>query len=98
MSTYVIDGSGRAVIDKDSDANLDYSLDWTNWLETGDAITGLTVLVQGVTLVSSQYSGALTTAWLSGGTVGDRAVVTFRISCSSGRIDDRSIYLKIKDR
>lgn len=99
MSTYVIDGSGRPVIDKDPDAILDYSIDLTDWLsDPVDTISSLLVLTTGVDLDAYSFSGAICTAWVSGGTEGDRAIVTFRFTTTGGRTDDRSIYLKIKSR
>lgn len=33
VQTYVVDKQGRAIIPKDPDATLDYSADWTAWLD-----------------------------------------------------------------
>lgn len=99
MTTYVIDGSGRAVIEKDPNAVLDYSIDLTDWLSDPlDTLTSLLVLGTGVTVLTYSFTGAICTAWVSGGTEGDRAIVTFRFTTTGGRTDDRSIYLKIKSR
>lgn len=98
-TTYVIDGSGKSTIDKDPDAVLDYSVDWSAWLTAvSDTISTFSVVTTGVTIASSSFVGAITTAWISGGTVGEKVQVTFRITTTGGRTDDRSIYLKIKER
>ena len=99
MLTYELDSSGRATIDKDPAAVLDYSFNWTDYLAgLTDVISSFTVIAAGVTINSFSFSGATTTAWVSGGVVGEKVQVTFRIVTVGGRTDDRSIYLKIKER
>jgi len=101
MSSYIVDSSGRYVIDKDPNAVLDYSIDWDAWVTPlGVNIVSLDVIVNGVTVVASFFNGTVTTAYISGGTVGEKATVTFRITTSGtpARVDDRTIYLKIVER
>jgi len=83
---------------KDPDAVLDYSVDWSDWLD-GDAITASQWIVPaGLTLDSSTNSTTATTAWLSGGAVRFRYTVTNRITTASGRVDDRSIVVQVVGR
>lgn len=98
-TTYVLDGAGRPVIEKDPDAILDYTVDWVDYLtDVTDAIASYQVLTTGVTIVSTAQNTTKITAWLSGGIEGDKVQVTYRIVTAAGRTDDRSIYLKIKQR
>jgi hypothetical protein len=101
--TYVITGTGtdaKATIVKDPDAVLDYTFDWTTWLAlVTDTISSKTITVDtGITCTSSSISGTTVIVWLSGGSVGATYKVTCRIVTASGRTDDRSIYVKIKER
>ena len=98
-TTYVIDAAGRPIIDKDPNSILDYTIDWAEYLaDVVDTIASFSVTSTGLTVVSSFQSGTKVTAWLSGGTEGDKVMVTYQIVTAIGRRDDRSIYLKIKQR
>lgn len=85
-------------VTKDPNAVLDYVFDWTEWLTGGDTISTHEVLVTGATLGSSTRSGAVVTAWISGGTVNQAASVTCRITTTLGRTDDRTLHLTIVER
>ena len=98
MPTFVIDGSGRAVIEKDPNDVLDYTVDWVNILTPiSDTIVSQQIVTTGVTVNSSSFATTKQTAWIAGGTVGERVQVTYRIVTAGGRTFDRSIYLKIKE-
>lgn len=99
--TFVIDSRGRATMDKDPNAILDYSWDWTAWLSAlnGDTISSATVSVTGgLTVGTVGHDATFVTAWLSSGTVGVRATATCRIVTVGGRTEDRTIYLYIRER
>ena len=83
---------------KDKDSTLDYEFDWAAWLTGGETITARTVTVTGVTLVESTASTTAVVAWVSGGTVGTTATVACKITTSAGRIDERTITLRIAER
>ena len=87
---------------KDPDATLDYTIDWSAWLEDGDTIAGSqwvvpTDLTQDAPATNTDTT---TTVWLSGGTAGADYVVTNRITTASNpdRIDDRSIVIRVRER
>lgn len=90
----------------DPDAVLDYQWDWSAWLADGDAIDTATVTPATKTdddaplAVDSVTVGDTTvTAWISGGSVAcSPYLVTCHIECTSGRADDRTIQLKVKER
>lgn len=101
--TYVITGTGvtaKATITKDPDAVLDYTFDWATYLEDiSDTISSKEIVVDtGITCDSSTISGSTVIAWISGGIAGMIYRVTCRITTAAGRIDDRSIYIAIKER
>jgi hypothetical protein len=94
--------NGKASVVKDPDALLDYTFDWTEWLEghtPADTIASAVVTVTGCTLVtSSVVAQQKVVAWIGGGVVDVAASATCRITTAGGRIDDRTLTLKIKER
>lgn len=83
---------------KDPDSTLDYKIDWKLWLD-GDIITQSSWIVPaGLTLEASVFEDLFTTAWLSGGTLNTAYEVVNRISTQSGRIEDRTITIKIRSK
>lgn len=56
---------------KDPADVLDYSFDWSQWLQSGETVTGVTVTAApGLTVNSSSFTDTSSTAWLSGGVAG----------------------------
>jgi len=83
---------------KDPDSTLDYTLDWSAWLQ-GDTITSSTWTVPaGLTQESAANTTTTATIWLSGGTAGKDYVVTNSIVTTAGRIEDRSIRIRVIQR
>jgi hypothetical protein len=98
MSDFDLNNVDKPWIKKDTNAVLDYSWDWTTWLD-GDTIVGHQILPAAtVTVQSSMVVDGVVTAFLSGGSGDDKLQVTCRITTAGGRTEDRSIYLKITDR
>ena len=106
--TFVVDDKGRPTIDKDPNAVLDYEWDWTDWLDAiPDTIDTAEIIVPTgeeptVTVDSHEVlsGNKKVVAWLSGGDVGTKVRVTCRIHTTSipPRTDDRSVFLKVKER
>jgi hypothetical protein len=97
--------AGKPTIDKDPNAELDYNVRFTKWLDlVGDTISlapgdAPVITTVGVTLLSSAIvGGKVVVLWLGGGTVGQPASATVRIKTVAGRIDDRTVYFKVKQR
>lgn len=86
---------------KDPDAFLDYTLDWSQWLQ-GDSIlsTNFTVTGDDAALAVAFATSTPTTAtvWLQGGTDGALYAVTCEITTAQGRVDDRSFQIQINER
>ena len=86
---------------KDPSAKLDYSIDWSRWLPTGDTISAVTWSASGVTVSASpapSHASGVATAWLEGGTEGEDATVTCQVTTTAGRIDERSIRVQVRGR
>ena len=84
---------------KDPGAKLDYHFDWINWLEPGETITASTFdVTAGITVESTEMVTTNTTVWLSGGRGGQNYQITNRITTSAGRVDERSIIIRVRDR
>jgi hypothetical protein len=103
--TFVVDSSGKATILKDPDAILDYTFDWTQWLAaasvTPDTIATAVGAVSGAVTAainSTSHDAQKVTLWVSGGAAGEKIVLRCRITTAAGRTDDRTVYLKVKDR
>lgn len=106
-TTYFVDSKGDFVIDRDTDAQLDYSFDWTAWLalNPGDAISAVEFIVDPtLTVVNQSHDASTATVWLTGGTKPDEGPNKLRVTCritttnTPPRIDDRSIFLRIVER
>lgn len=87
---------------KDPDAVLDYLVDWSAWLPTGDTITASTFTVNSeddgaIVVDDTLFDSTTTTVWLSGGVAGEKYTVTNHITTADGREDDRSITISIKE-
>lgn len=83
---------------KDPDATLDYQVDWTLWLK-GDTISNSEWDVPaGLTLEAESNTTTTATAWLSGGTLDQKYEVVNTITTDAGRIDERTIIIRIKEK
>lgn len=85
---------------KDPQAVLDWAFDWSNWLASGETITGTPVVTvdPGLTKDSQSNTGTVVTVWLSGGTLGITYKVACRITTNQGRTDERTIGIRLTDR
>lgn len=83
---------------KDPNAVIDYSLDWTRWLD-GDAIaTSEWIVPDGLVKVTDSRTTKIATVWLSGGLAGQSYTITNRITTTGGRTEDRSFAVKVEER
>lgn len=89
----------RTII-KDPNSTLDFRFDWTAWLAAiTDTISSVSwVLSSGLTQVSASNTTLVATAFISGGVLDDTETLTCRITTAGGRIEDRSVFLKIQSR
>lgn len=82
---------------KDKDAtNIDYMMDWSDWLQAGESITASTWTVPtGLTQGATAFDSTTTTIFLGGGVKGTAYEVSCQILTNQGRDPERSIILKI---
>ena len=102
MSFWNLDNPSKPKGVKDPDSVLDYPIDISAWLDDiSDTYVSHEVLVDGGLIYNesiSVYNNGVITVWLSGGTAGETATFTLRITTLGGRIDDNTLYLKIQDK
>jgi hypothetical protein len=93
-----------AYIQKDPQATLDYSVDWSDWLVGADNISTSTWTIQTYTgdaapVVKSTdgTAGGVATIYVSGGTEGKIYRLTNRITTGSGLTDERYFRIVVKN-
>ena len=87
-------------VPKDPDAVLDYQIDWSDWLADGESIVTSEWIVTGATIDSEESTATVSTAWISGGSVGTMISLTNRITTDNApaRVDDRTLIIKVTQR
>lgn len=83
--------------EKRSTEEQDYDVNFAPWLRgVSDTITAHEVIVpEGLTKMASSVNGTRVKVWLSGGTVGSRYRITFRITTVGGRVKEDDIAIDI---
>ena len=97
----------------DPDARLDYYFDWkaltngtgdSDWLAAGETITAFEVTAGAGIATDQPVAPALVNGdtavrvWLSGGTSGGYYQVACKVTTSAGRIDERTLVVKMQER
>ncbi len=85
---------------QDPDAVLDYTIDWGPWLGS-DTITLSNWVAESPMSIpggSESNTSTTTTLFLEGGVDGDNYTITNNIVTLSGRKDDRSFKIRIRER
>ena len=92
-------------IEKDPYAVLDYSLDWENWMPSGEVISTITVTAETISgdanplvVDSSTNTDYIVTANVSGGTAGNIYNLEYRIVTDQSKQDSRNIRIKVVER
>jgi hypothetical protein len=88
---------------KDPDAVLDYAVDWGAEYLDGDALTASDWSVEpeepgGVTIAGTSLDTAIATVKASGGIAGKLYRLVNAVVLQSGRIDRRSVVLRVEAR
>jgi|SaaInlStandDraft_4_1057021.scaffolds.fasta_scaffold217779_2 hypothetical protein len=80
--------------------NLDYSIDLTAWLATGDSIISTTASAapSGLTVGVTGSTTSVPKVWLSGGTDGTEYQITALMTTNAGRIKEVDFKLKVANR
>lgn len=104
LTGFLKDNDG-VYINKDEDAVLTYSLDWSDWLPSGSTITANSFTVEtlagdtdALTKVSQSNTNTVTTVKLSGGTAGKIYKVYNTITITGSLIERRYFRIKVQAR
>ena len=103
QSGFLKDITGTYIL-KDPQSELQYGIDWSDWLEAGDTVTSATWTVEttgtAIELVANDAvvldNVALVTIRL--GTAGEIYTVSNKITTAQGYIDARRFRLKVEKR
>lgn len=88
-----------AAFDKDPDEVLDYTINWINWLTSGDTISSSVWIVPaGITEDSNSFTNTTASVFLSGGIAGTEYKLTNTIVTAGGRTAQRTISIKVAER
>lgn len=94
-----------AYIDKDTEAVLDYSINWSDWMPQGDSVNTSTFTVTAISgdtdalaVNSSAISTNVCTAVLSGGTAGNIYTVSNTIATNNNITERRHFRVCVKAR
>lgn len=98
---------------KDKDETLDYSLDWTRALESGETITSVAwsivndsgakvsfepgTTVAGLTSTVKTNTSVIATLYISGGTDNKQYKLYCAVTTSQGRTKERTVTIKIRE-
>lgn len=84
-------------------SSVDYSLDWSSWLASEEAITSTIWSIEpsdasAPTLGLETETGATRSVFIAGGMPGQRYRLTCRIQTDGARTVDRSLIIRIAER
>jgi len=100
LDAYSYQNTFSLMWDKDPQAQLDYSFEWADWLAdiSGDSLANMYVTKSdGVQVTAQGIRGSVSAFMVKGGEPGTVDSVTVRIATALGRIDERTIRLRIRD-
>jgi len=83
---------------KDPHAVLDYTLDYTLYLDGDTIATSVWSADAGITVDSENETTTKATVWLSGGTAGNTYRVTNTITTAGFRTDDRTLIVVVAEQ
>jgi hypothetical protein len=84
---------------KDPDSILDYRVDWSEWLQSGEAIVSFVPTVPaGLTASETSFEFDSCTIWLAGGTATGTYDIGYRIQTNMDRVDERTIRIICVER
>lgn len=84
---------------KDPQATLRHGINWADWLQNGETITAQSITATvGITVDQVTQATGVVSYRISGGAAGADYVVTCQITTSQGRIDERSVLYRVRNR
>lgn len=101
QSGFLRDQTG-SYIPKDPLAQLQYGVDWADWLDAGDSVTTSTFTIENsdgnVTIQTNPILSNVAYATVTGGTTGTIYTVRCDIGTQGGFEDSRRFRIKIENR
>jgi hypothetical protein len=101
---YKSDRQGQ-YIDKDSESTLDYSIDWSRWLNNEDTIAASSWTISAdaddsdpITRSSDGFTPTITNITVSGGTINEVYRLFNTVTLSSGLVERRSFRILVTQR
>lgn len=101
MNVVCVGPSSYPEIPKTTSARLDYSIDWAGWLPEGDSLASFEFTLAGANPAGTPLeidaqgrTGAVCTAWLSGGTNGVRTELRCSIVTAANRRETRTLIIR----
>ena len=98
---------------KDKDETLDYSLDWSRFLQSGETLSSVVwkikdetdtkvsfspvQTIDGLTLVSQSNTSTLSTAFLANGQDNKQYTLYCNVTTSTGRVAERPVKIRIRE-
>lgn len=79
---------------------LDYDLDFSDWLAGSDTITGVVATSSApddLVVISASVTNQTAKVWLGGGTNGQTYKVTATITTAEGRIKELEFKVRVRD-
>src|SRR5512139_410875 len=84
------------IFEKDPDAVKDFQINWATWLGTDTIATSTWTVPTGITKASDTSTTTTATIWLSGGTNLTDYELTNKITTASGRTEEETITIKVR--
>ena len=83
---------------KDPQATLDYSVEWSQWLDGDTISTSSWTVTTGLNNTSESTTTTKATVWLSGGSIGGVYSAVNTITTATGRTDERTITICVVNK
>ena len=102
--------ASRQKFKKDPGSTLDYIVDWAEWLIGGDFIVSSSWSIEAIAgdaapLVEvappggqPSFEALIARVWLAAGTRANTYTVTNGITTDQGRVDERSIFIEVRNK
>lgn len=85
--------------DKDPQADLDYSINWADWLAGDTLVTSAWATADStIALGTDTNDDTVTVIWLSGGTLGKSYKVVNTVTTAFGRTEQRTLTIKMVNK
>lgn len=83
---------------KDPNDYIDVAIDWSDWLDGDTIADSVWSAPAGITASGETNTSTLATVWLTGGTGGVDYLIRNRITTDVGRVADRSVVVRVRER